>query len=136
MTRLARVALVAFDAVLVLLLLVYGLLALIVELRPWGGNVRGLLVARHPPDLLVFCAGIGFILGVLLVFLRRRAAGAVWLCSVCMLATVALLHQFSPENPHLQQSAPLAFYAATAFAGIVVFVRFLYSPAGLTNRSS
>jgi hypothetical protein len=136
MARLARVALVAFDAVLVLVLLVYGLLALIVELRPWGGNVRGLLLARHPPELLVFCAGIGLIVGVILAFLQRRAAGAVWLCSVCMLVIAALLRQFIPENPHLQQSAPLAFYAVTALTGIVVFVRFLYSPAGLTNRSS
>jgi hypothetical protein len=136
MARLGRVALIAFDAILVLLLLVYGLLALIVELRPWGGDIRGLFFARHPPDLLVFFGGIGFIVGVVLVFLHRRAAGVVWLCSVGMLVTAALLRQFSPENPYLQQSAPFWFYAAAALAGVVIFVRFLYSPAGLTKRSS
>src|ERR1700675_3556473 len=112
MARLGRLALFAFDAALVLLLLVYGLLSLIVVLRPWRGDVRGLLFARHVPDLLVFCAGIGFVAGVVFVFLQRRAAGAVWLCSLCILVTAALLRQFSPENPYLQHSAPLPFYAA------------------------
>ena len=136
MARLGRVALVAFDVALVLLLLVYGLLSLIAVLRPWRGDIRGLFFARHLPDLLVFCAGIGLIGGVVLVFLQRRAAGAVWLCSVCILVTAALLRQFSPENQYLQYSAPLRFYAVAALAGVVIFVRFLYSPVGLTKRSS
>jgi len=38
MARLDRVASVALDAVLALLLLTYGLLAVVAELQPWGAT--------------------------------------------------------------------------------------------------
>jgi hypothetical protein len=108
-------------------MLLYGLLILFVGLRPWLDDFRGLLLGRYPPDLLVFCAGIACLIGVLIVFLYRRAAGVVWLCAMVLLVVSALLRQFSRDNVYFESPTRLWFYAGVSLAAVVIFLRFIYS---------
>ena len=127
MSRAHRIALVALDGALILLMLFYGLLILLVVLRPWLGDMRGLLLGHYPPDLMVFCAGIACLIGVLVVFRYRRAAGVVWLCAMVLLVVSALLRQFSRDNVYFESRTRLWFYAGVSLAAVVIFVRFIYS---------
>ena len=138
MQRARRIALSVIDGVLVLLMPLYGLLILLVALRPWLDDIRGLLLGHYPPDLLVFCAGIACLVGVPVLFFCRRASGIIWFSAMVLLVLSALLRQFRPSELHFESSGRLWFCVIVSLLAAVIFARFIYSPRdrakGLTSR--
>jgi len=115
-------------------------LIVLVVLRPWLDDMQGLLLAHYPPDLLVFCAGIACILGVPVLFFRRRASGIMWFAAMLALLFSALLRQGTPTQLHFESGGRPWFYAAVSLLAVAIFVRFIYLSGDeakrLTNRRS
>jgi hypothetical protein len=138
MQRARTVLFSAINGALVLLMLLYGSLVLLVVLRPWLDDMQGLLLGHYPPDLLLLCAGIACVIGVPLVFFRRRASGIIWFSALLAVELSAALRRFSPREIHLEGGVRLWFYAAVGAVAVAIFLRFIHSPRdpakGLTNR--
>jgi hypothetical protein len=140
MQRRPRFALAVVDAALVLLVLLYGALILLVILRPWLDDIRGLLLGQSPADLVAFVAGILCIIGVPMLLFRRWLSGVMWFCAILAVEVSAALRQFSPRELHFDGTGRVWLYVILSFIALAIFVRFIYpgrSAAhtnGLTNR--
>jgi len=136
MQRAARFALVAVDAALVLFVLLYGALILLVVLRPWLDDMRGLLLGRSPEDLLVFVAGILCIIGVPVLFFRRRVSGVMWFCAIVAVEVSAALRQFSSTELHFDSTSRIWPYLVLSLVAIAIFVRFIYPGRRAATRTA
>ena len=126
MRRSAKFVLAAIDILLVLFVLLYGALALLVILRPWLDDMRGLLLGHSPPDLLVFVAGILCIVGVPVLFFRRRVSGVMWLCAIIVVELSAALRQFISTELRFDSTGRLWLYVVLTIIAVAIFVRFIY----------
>jgi hypothetical protein len=126
MQRAARVVLTALDIALVLAVLVYGALILLVILRPWLDDMPGLLLGHSPEDLLVFVAGVLCLVGVPIVFLRRRVSGVMWVLAILAIEFSAALRQLKPSAVQFDITSRVWLYAILSFAALVIFIRFVY----------
>ena len=134
MQRAVRFMLAVLDATLVLLVLLYGALILLVTLRPWLDDMRGLLLGRSPEDLLAFIAGILCIVGVPVAFFHRRISGVMWVCAILAVQLSAALRQFSSTQLHFDSPGRAWLYLILTLAGLAIFVRFIYPGRGAATR--
>jgi hypothetical protein len=130
MRRPVKFVLTAIDILLVLFVLVYGALALLVILRPSLNDMRGLLLGHSPKDLLVFIAGIICIIGVPVLFFRRRVSGVLWLCAIGAVELSAVLRQLSSTELHFDSGANVWLYVILPIVALAIFIRFVYSRPG------
>ena len=135
MQRGARFVLAAVDVALVLFVFLYGALILLVVLRPWLDDMRGLLFGQSPEDLLVFVAGIVFIIGVPVVFFHRRVSGVMWVCAILAVQLSATLRQFSSAEVHFDGTGRVWLYLLLTLVGLAIFVRFIYPGRGAATRT-
>jgi hypothetical protein len=126
MLRLKRLILAAVDTVLVLAVLLYGTIILLVILRPWLGDVRGLLLGHSPEDLLVFVAGVLCLAGVPIVFLRRRISGLIWVVAILAVEFSAALRQLRSSAGQFDTASRVWLYVILSLAALAIFVRFVY----------
>jgi hypothetical protein len=122
--------LTAFDGTLVLSVLLYGVLIVLVVLLPWLDDVRGLLLGHSPEDLLAFVAGILCIIGVPVVFFRRRVSGVMWICAILAVQVSAVLRQFSSTELHFGSTGRVWLYVVLSLVAAAIFVRFIYPGRG------
>jgi hypothetical protein len=136
MRRAVGLMLAALDVALVLFVLLYGALIILVVLRPWLDDMRGLLLGHSPEDLLVFVAGIVFIIGVPVVFFRRRVSGVMWVCAILAVQVSAFLRQFSSAELHFDGPGRVWLYLLLTLVGLAIFIRFIYpGPRAATRRA-
>ena len=126
MQRGSRFALVVVDTVLVLLVLFYGALILAVILRPWLDDMRGLLLGLSPADLVAFVAGLLCLIGVPVLFFRRRVSGIMWFCAIVAVEVSAAMRQFSSTQPYFDSNARIWLYVVLSLIALAIFVRFIY----------
>ncbi len=109
MQRGSRFALAVADAALVLFVLLYGALIVLVVLRPWLDDMRGLLLGHSPADLVAFVAGI-----------------------VCITA----LRQFSSTELHFDSTGRVWLYVVLSLIALAIFVRFIYPGRRAATRTA
>ena len=126
MQRNRTIVLSAIDGALVLLMLFYGLLVLLVVLRPWFDDIGGLLLGRYPPDLLLFWAGIASVIGVPVLFFRRRVSGIIWFCALLAVELSTALRKFSSTELHFDSTGRRWLYLILGLVALAIFVRFIY----------
>jgi hypothetical protein len=126
MQRAGRFILTAVDTALVLAILLYGALILLVTLRPWLDDMRGLLLGHSPEDLLAFVAGVVFIAGVPVVFFRRRISGVMWFLAIVAVQLSVALRQLRPSVVHFDATGRLWLYGILSLIALAIFVRFIY----------
>jgi hypothetical protein len=136
MQRGPRLALAVLDAALVLFVLLYGTLILLVILRPWLDDMRGLLLGHSPADLVAFVAGILCIVGVPVLFFRRWVSGLMWFCAIVAVEISAALRQFSPTELHFDNTGRIWLYILLSLIALAVFVRFIYPGRRAATRTA
>ncbi len=136
MRRAVRFMLAAFDGALVISVLLYGALIILVVLRPWLDDMRGLLLGHSPEDLLAFAAGIFCIIGVPVVFFRRRVSGVMWVCAILAVELSAALRQFSATELHFDSTGGVWLYLVLSLVALAIFVRFIYPGRGAATRTA
>jgi len=136
MQRGSRFALAVVDAALVLFVLLYGALILLVILRPWLDDMRGLLLGHSPANLLAFVAGILCIIGVPVLFFRRWVSGIMWFCAIVTVEVSAASRQFSSTELHFDGTSRVWLYVVLSLIALAIFVRFVYPGRRAATRTA
>jgi len=136
MQRGSRFALAVADAALVLFVLLYGALIVLVVLRPWLDDMRGLLLGHSPADLVAFVAGIVCIIGVPVLFFRRWLSGVMWFCAIVAVEVSAALRQFSSTELHFDSTGRVWLYVVLSLIALAIFVRFIYPGRRAATRTA
>jgi hypothetical protein len=131
-----RFALAVLDTALVLFVLLYGALIVLVILRPWLEDMRGLLLGHSPADLVAFIAGILCIIGVPVLFFRRRVSGVMWFCALAAVEVSAALRQFSSTELYFDTPGRFWLYLVLSLIALAIFVRFIYPGRRAATRTA
>ena len=125
------------DIILVLLAAAVGTFLIWVVLYRRLDDMRGLLLAHSPQDLLLFCCGAVCLIGIAMLSFSRRVSGAMWFCSILAVdVSSTWSHLFDSAGFHSPGDGHLALSAFLATLALGIFLRFIYVPSLRITRQT